>query len=228
MPLLLLVIALAGGAIAGLIFYLPAKAPPIPPANRDSSVVDEKGLKTKAEAGDADAQYRLAKFYTESKGGPNYKEAARLLEQSAGKSNAEAMALLGELYAAGQGVHRDLTQAFELYQSSATTGCVAGQYNLGFCYAKGVGVAKDQTQAAKWYQLAAEGGDPIAQFDLGQRYELGLGVKVDKIEAFKWLTLAVNGGQSDAATELAALKAKLDSKEIAEGRDRIKAFAIRK
>ena len=138
------------------------------------------------------------------------------------------MALLGELNAVGQGIHKDETNAVALYRKAAELGSVAGQYDLAYAYARGLGVERDATNAAKWYQAAAEGGDPMAQFDLGQRYEKGLGVSSNYMEAYKWLSLAVAQGQTEAEAPLKKLKSKLTEEQLVQAVERVNSFSPRK
>jgi TPR repeat protein len=189
--------------------------------------INVASIRSKADTGDAQAQWELGEIYARGDGVTrSYKEAAIWYRRAAEQGSAEARAALGELYQAGQGVSKDLAEASKWFQLAASQGNVRGQYSLGFMYETGRGLAQDQVQAAKWYRLAAEQGEPVAQYDLGQRYDLGVGVPVDRVEALKWLTLAAAQGQSDAAETREKVKSKMTRKEISEAKSRVASFSI--
>jgi len=78
-----------------------------------------EGYKTKAENGDASAQY-----------------------------------ILGDCYASGKGVARDLSEAVKWYRKAADQGNAEAQSLLGDCYTIGRGVAPDSVEAYAYYNLA--------------------------------------------------------------------------
>lgn len=189
--------------------------------------VDVATLKAKAEAGDSEAAYKLAKALVKGEQGlPNYAEAARLFQTAVDKGHVEAMVGLAELYTVGQGVTNNPAEALRLYLGAARKGNVRAMYSLAGLYEEGRGVKKDQTLAAKWHQLAAERGEAVAQFNLGQRYELGMGVKPDLIEAFKWLRLASKNGIADATEMTERLRKKMTKDQIAEATRRADGFSL--
>jgi len=189
--------------------------------------VDLVALRTKADAGDADAAYQLARAIIKGEQGlPNYKEAARMFQLAADKGNADAMVSLAELYVVGQGVTNNPAEALRLYQAAAKSGSARAMYSLAGLYEEGRGVTKNQALAAQWHQLAAERGVALAQFNLGQRYELGLGVKPDLAEAWKWLTLASKNGIPDAAEMIERAEKRMTPEQIAEARRRADAFVV--
>jgi TPR repeat protein len=109
----------------------------------------------------------------------------------ASAGNAAAQVRVGECYAAGQGVERDLRQAAEWYRRAAEKGDVAGELHLAALYRDGgKGFPRDMDQAAEWYRRAAEQGDASAQGTLGLLYSIGQGVPQDYVEAYYWLDLA--------------------------------------
>jgi uncharacterized protein len=74
---------------------------------------------------------------------------------SAEHGNAHAQAILGFMYANGQGVPQSYDLAADWYERSATQGDPTGQYLLGLMYDKGFGVTADVVLAHKWLNLAA-------------------------------------------------------------------------
>ncbi len=97
---------------------------------------------------------------------------------------------LAIIYAKGQGVPQDYTEAAKWVRLAAEQGDANAQYNLGVMYAEGQGVIQDYTEAAKWYRLAAERGDANAQQNLGVMYAEGKGVIQDHVQAHLWFNLA--------------------------------------
>ena len=63
--------------------------------------------------------------------------------KAADQGDAKAQFNLGNCYANGNGVQKDLTQAVFWYRKAADQGYVEAQYNLGQCYRIGYGVQKD-------------------------------------------------------------------------------------
>jgi TPR repeat protein len=84
----------------------------------------------------------------------DYVRAARLLGPPAVRGNARAQALLGFIYANGQGVPQAYDAATYWYRLSAEQGNVTAQYLLGLSYDKGHGVPIDDIAAYKWLNLA--------------------------------------------------------------------------
>jgi TPR repeat protein len=200
-----------------------------PAANGESvaPVVDLAALKAKAEAGDSEAAYQLAKAIVKGDNGlPDYAAAAKLFQMAVDKGHIAAMVGLAELYTLGQGVTNNPAEGVRLYVAAAQQGNVKAIYSLAGLYEEGRGVKKDQTAAAKWHQLAAERGAALAQFNLGQRYELGMGVKADLIEALKWLRLAARSGIEDANEMIQRLEKKMTKDQIAEATRRVNKFSL--
>jgi hypothetical protein len=109
----------------------------------------------------------------------------------ANAGDAVAQVLVGESYAAGKGIERDLKQAAEWYGKAAAKGDLAGERHLAVLYRDGgKGFPRDMTQAAEWYRKAAEQGDAGAQATLGTLYSIGQGVTQNYVEAYYWLELA--------------------------------------
>ena len=69
--------------------------------------------------------------------------------------DAAAQYNLGLLYANGQGVPQDYTQAWQWNKQVAAQGDASAQYSLGLLYANGQGVPQDDAQAGQWYAKAA-------------------------------------------------------------------------
>ena len=121
---------------------------------------------------------------------------------AAKQGDASAQFNLGVMYANGDGVPQDYTEAEKWYRLAAKQGNADAQSNLGVMYADGKGVPQDPTEAEKWYRLAAQQGVSQAQYNLGLRYYNGDGVPQDYTEAEKWYRLAAKQGNADAQYNL--------------------------
>lgn len=167
---------------------------PVPaPANVPALPTDAAALRGLAEAGNARAQFDLAKLL---QGERNFTEAVRWYRLLAEGGDARAQTSLGHLFTNGQGVVKDLVEAVHWYRLAAEQNDAAGQTGLGYAYEKGNGIAKDFGQAVAWYGRAASQGFSIAQGNLGLMYEKGSGVAVDFVKAAEWYRRAAD--QNDA------------------------------
>ncbi|SVD41693.1 uncharacterized protein METZ01_LOCUS394547, partial [marine metagenome] len=126
------------------------------------------------------------------------------LRARAGQGDLVAQVALGDLYAEGDGVPQDETEALRWYRRAAEQGDAAAaawvhriaeqgnaeaQLALGGMYFAGQGVAEDPTEGVRWWRLAAEQGHLPAQTGLGGRYFNGRGVAQDDAEAVRWYRL---------------------------------------
>ena len=78
--------------------------------------------------------------------------------KAAEQGNAGAQTRLGWLFARGEGVAEDDSQAVCWFRVAAERGDAGAQLSLGWMYAAGEGVPKDAVQAYAWYNLAAAQG----------------------------------------------------------------------
>ncbi len=98
------------------------------------------------------------------------------------------------MYANGQGVSKDKTEAMKWYRLAADQGRSDAQYQLGHLSYQ----QNNYAEAAKWFRLAAEQGRPDAQSNLGVMYAEGEGVPQDDVQALMWFTLAAEQNHKDA------------------------------
>ena len=112
---------------------------------------------------------------------------------------------IGEVYAFGRGVPRDMSAAVPHFRSAADRGYVPAQAVLGLNYALGLGVAQNWAEAVRWYRKAADAGHGGAAANLGQCYQNGTGVPKDRNEAAKWYRIAMDHGDPHAPGLLVAL-----------------------
>ncbi len=89
----------------------------------------------------------------------DYATAAKEWRPLAEQGSPEAQFNLGLLYADGQGVPQDYSEAITWFQRSAAQDYAKAQLNLGALYSSGKGVKRDYVQAYKWFNVCAAKGD---------------------------------------------------------------------
>jgi uncharacterized protein len=198
--------------------------------------VDEiSDLQKKADAGDASAQWALAKAYETGNGArQNPGQAAAWYRKAADQGNAKAQNSLGVLYWLGDGVDKDKKEAVQWYRKAARQGDASAMFNLGAAYYNGEGVAAiDDTLALAWFLLSSEAGNSSGRdaaqrsigehrpdsfneacFAIGGMYEKGDDLPKNLDLASAWYRKAAEQGQAQAQMGLASLS--LDAKNYSE------------
>jgi TPR repeat protein len=131
----------------------------------------ETDTKSKAEAGDPNAQYKLGVMYFEGKGVPqDYAEAAKWFKKAGEQGEATAQCNLGIMNYKGVGMPQNHTEAMYWLQKSAYLGLAKSQAMLGVMYDE-EGELKNEVEAYAWYNLAAlsNGDAKKLRDDLGTR-----------------------------------------------------------
>ncbi len=165
-----------------------------------------KHFRHAADAGDAEAQYRLAlallKAHPDDAGART--EAFELLRKSADGGFATAELRVGAIYERGEfGQPTDFERALPLYLRSISHGSTDAKVRLGRLYYDGRGVAKDDLRAAELFRSAAEAGNPNGQYYLGTMYESGrVAPGVNAGEALRLYRLAARQGQLEAIAKV--------------------------
>jgi len=144
----------------------------------------------------------------------DYATALREWTPLAEQGEAYAQALLGVMYANGQGVPQDDAKAAKWFRLAAAQGYADALFYLGVMYDNGQGVPQDDAEAVKWYRLAAAQGDADAQYNLGVMYAKGQGVPQDFIAAHMWFNISGANGDSQAAAKRDAVAAKLSPADL--------------
>jgi Sel1 repeat-containing protein len=108
----------------------------------------------------------------------------------------------GETLRKGEGVAKNVTQAFDYFVRAAELGYAVAQHRVGVCYALGEGVQKNEEKAVGWYRRAADQGFAEAQYDLGVRYILGKGVTEDVKAGIELFQKAADQGYQEAIDAL--------------------------
>jgi len=114
----------------------------------------------------ADSSSRCLQLYERS----NFESALPACRKEAKNGNSDAQFILGLMYANGQGVGQNYSEAVRWYQKAAEQGLAIAQYNLGLEYAKGQNFKQDAARAVKWLSEAARQGDADSQYVLGLIY----------------------------------------------------------
>lgn len=147
------------------------------------------------------------------------------LRQAAERGHAQAQYMLGQRFAAGEGVDRSPEQAHDWLERAALQGNADAQCALGDWYAAGHGApdfvgaeelgdwraaghgaAPDFVQARAWYDKAAQQGHVKAQWLLGGLYASGAaGVPRDGKQAASWCKKAASAGFAPAQATLGTL-----------------------
>jgi TPR repeat protein len=164
---------------------------------------DLNDLKTKAEAGDANAQTELGDMYLK---GVHVSQddalALKWYQKAADQGNAEAQSQLGNMYAYSIGVAKNSAEAASWRRKSAEQGNASAQLLLGIMYERGEGVKQDSVAAAIWIKKAAKQGDKIAQNTLGNVLQFGVGVSKNVKEAASWYRKSADQGYASAQGNL--------------------------
>ncbi len=189
------------------ILFLTASA--IPPAvaaphSPQTPAATASGLQSRAESGDAAAQYLLAKSILGNQPSPeDIQSALKWLRASVSQNNSNAALYLGYLYEHGQFVSQDYGLAFENYQIAAREHFAPAENNLATLYQRGQGVAKNEGKAIELYIASAEHGDPVGQLNLASLYYAGRDIPRNYDEAIRWLRLASDAHLPEAQNCLA-------------------------
>ena len=129
---------------------------------------------SKANQGDADAQFNLALLYYHGLGTPqDTRYAIYWYTKAAQQGHVNAQYKLGILYHTGYGeeVPQDSKQAVYWLTKAAEQGLVNAQYSLGHMYEYGDEGPQDYKQAFFWYTKAAEQGHVFAEDDRDKMLE---------------------------------------------------------
>lgn len=129
-------------------------------------------LKSKAEKGDAEAQYQLAKCYDEGNGTKKdlYK-AFDWFEKAANNGHLGSRCAVGMCYEYGDGVQKNPSKAFMHYSIAAEDRSGKGKFYLASCYFSGIGTSINLPRAFKLFVKAAELGFEDADKFLNAVYQ---------------------------------------------------------
>jgi uncharacterized protein len=110
---------------------------------------------------------------------------------------------IGDMYADGNGVPKDASEADRWYQhgvemasAGAQAGWLTAEVYLANAYLQSKGVPMDYGEAMHWMQHAAEHGNRQAQVSLGSMYRDGQGTPQNYGEAMYWYRKAADQGSA--------------------------------
>lgn len=133
----------------------------------------------------------------------DFAEALAIWTPLAEQGDRQAQFAIGEMYFRGQGVKRNLDEAFKWKRLSALQGFARAQNDLATMYLAGSGTPMDLSQVMRWFRAAADQGDVGGQSGLAMIYQNGFGVRRDYTEAAKWYRLAADQGSQSSLIALA-------------------------
>lgn len=129
-------------------------------------------LLPKANAGDAQAQFKMGEiYYLGLKVNEDYGKAYRWFIKAARQGHAAAQYYVGLCYQNGEGIGQDDDMAVYWFRKSANQNFGEAQNELGCCYMLGEGVYEDYAEAENLFLKAVANGDHNAYFSLGILYE---------------------------------------------------------
>lgn len=121
-----------------------------------------------ADAGNAEAQYRLGLMYFTGRGvKENEKRSYDLLLRAANQGHVQAMLQLANVLTFGQQIASVVAdpdqEAAKWYFQAASRGNAEAQYSLGVLFQTGKGVERNDKEALHWMAEAAKNGHEAAQ-----------------------------------------------------------------
>lgn len=159
----------------------------------------------KADAGDEDAQMKLAEMFYKGNAvvGKDHACAYRWYLRLADAGDPIAQCKVGEMLMMGDGVAENVITAHQYFLRAAEQNNPRAQFVAAEMYRIGKGVDKDQKLANVWYEKAAELGDADAQMAWSKRLQNGDGMFLrDSEKAFEWLLKAANSGNAEACYQI--------------------------
>jgi len=184
---------------------------------------DVSQLKIEAEAGDVQAQVKLAEAYQDGLGIPKNEElAGQWYQRAAQQGNPKAQNNLANMYRLGSGVEKNKATAVNWYRKAARQKYPPAMFNLGTVYYNGDGVEIDDVLANVWFLLAQRNGNQPADgavkrmatslspsqkvetyLTLAEMLTKGEEIPPDETEATEWYRKAADQGHPRANVELA-------------------------
>lgn len=116
------------------------------------------------------------------------------MNQMADNNDSNALNRLGDKYADGLGVKKDLITAAKYFQRAAALSDPLGQANYGQCLQDGEGVQQDLQLGLDYFRKSAEQGNMVGQYNYGMALFNGDGTKQNLELAAKFLYLSSNQG----------------------------------
>ncbi len=171
-------------------------------ANEIDDLIDQ------ANAGNAEAQFKLGESYAQGEGiDKNTNLGIRWMIKAANSDHqSDHQFELGERFSRGEIIPKDENKAFYWHNKAAHGGDLDSQHFIAMMYQEGEFVDKNIELAIKWFLLSAHQGKIDAYYQLGNIYLNGSGVEKDKIKALKYFRLARDKGHEEAISLLQELE----------------------
>ena len=131
-------------------------------------------------------------------------------KQAAALGHADIANRMGVIYAEGEIVPKDMTEAIKYYEIAVSYGNTFACNNLASCYRDGNGVEQNYEKAVELYKKAAEQGYAGAQNELGVLLFRGDGVEQDYNLALHWFELAASNGNEVAKENVDETRRKIN------------------
>ena len=170
--------------------------------------VEEK--RGKAEAGDCDAMFALAKWYHHGKMGlsKDLAKAFHYFERAAKAGHKHAMGTVAhECFYGNDAIDKNLGLALRWASAGAALGSPEAAEILSEFYYDGLlGIPKDDQEGFRLFKTACEVGVPTSQgcIEIASFYELGRGTAIDIEKAAEWMRKAI---AANTVTQEAAVQA---------------------
>lgn len=144
---------------------------------------ETKTLITRADAGDAEAQFKVGVAYDFGQGAPrNTAEAIKWYTMAANGGHVEAQNSLGSALQA----EKNFTEARSWYEKASAQGHAHATNNLAYLYDMGLGVSQDRQKGFELYTKAADLRWAEAMWNLANMYATGQVGNPDMVMACVW------------------------------------------
>lgn len=154
-----------------------------------------------AKNGDSTAQYTLAENFMDSRQVASKKLGLIWLNKAVAKNNPQAQLKLGELYAKGELVDKDLVKAKEMIGLSIAQNYVPAIYQMGEFFQQ----QNDPKEALVWYKKAEDAHYKPAEVAIASLYTQEKSPLYDLKTGFSLMLKAAQNGSSDAQLALASM-----------------------
>jgi TPR repeat protein len=159
---------------------------------------------------------RVAQFFNDHDN-PSYNEAEafRWYEKAAYAGDIESQITLGDWYAQGDKLTKNILTALRWYGKAAASHSAYAEYSLGVIYLQNhKEVPLDYNQAREWLEKSAWQGFSAAQYLLGKMYYTGTGVPANSVIAYAWWKLSNRFENEVISADLARITQKMSQDEL--------------
>lgn len=144
---------------------------------------ETKALIAKADAGDAEAQFRVGTAYDTGNGAPRSGEQAmKYYLMAAEQGHVEAQNSVGS----GLQAEERYSEALAWFERAAAQGHALATNNLAYLYDLGLGVKQDRRKGFELYSRAADLGWAESMWNIANMYGAGQLGEIDLVSACVW------------------------------------------